>query len=148
LSQCTLIFLTMTWFDSLTQLQETCLTTSFFPMAALLLLTLNTTGKICVKHGTHSNLWNPYSIRSRIALITQKQGESPSVRHTSSRLRTPRSLQLDVKLRPLPQPHLRTRTYAQTSIRTQRATQLRGVLARAYSVSIQSLNTFITTTVT
>jgi hypothetical protein len=26
--------------------------------------------EICVKHGTHSNLWCPYSSRSRIALIT------------------------------------------------------------------------------
>jgi hypothetical protein len=85
----------MTWLDSLTQLQETCLTTSLSPMAALLLLTLNTTGKICVKHGTHSNLGNTYSSRSSIALITHKQGESPSVRHKSSRLRTPRSFQLE-----------------------------------------------------
>jgi hypothetical protein len=43
-------------------------------MAALLLLTLNTTEKICTKHGTHINLWNTYSNRSRIVLITQNQG--------------------------------------------------------------------------
>jgi hypothetical protein len=52
-----------------------------------------------------------------------------------------------VKLLPLPQPHLRTRTYAQTYPSTQRATQLRRVLACAYSVSIQNLNTVSTTTV-
>jgi hypothetical protein len=56
LSQCTLKFLKMTWLDSLTQLQETCSNTSFSPIAALLLLTFNTTGKICVTHGTHSRL--------------------------------------------------------------------------------------------
>jgi hypothetical protein len=88
-------FLTMTWLASLTQLQETCLTTSFSTMAALLMLTLNTTGKICVNNGTHSTLYNPYSSRFRIALITQRQGGSPSVRHKSSRLRTPKSLQLE-----------------------------------------------------
>jgi hypothetical protein len=43
-------------------------------MAASLMFTLSTTGKICVKHGTHSNLWSPYSSVFRIALITQKQG--------------------------------------------------------------------------
>jgi hypothetical protein len=48
---------------------------------------------------------------------------------------------------PLPQPHLRTRTYAHTNQSTQRATQLIGVMARAYSVSIQNLNTVSTTTV-
>jgi hypothetical protein len=52
-----------------------------------------------------------------------------------------------VKLLPLPQTQLRTRTYAHTYQSTQRATQLRGVLARAYSVSIQNLNTVSTTTV-
>jgi hypothetical protein len=51
------------------------------------------------------------------------------------------------KLLPLPQPHLRTRTHAQTCQSTQRATQLRGVLARANSVSIQNLKTFSTMTV-
>jgi hypothetical protein len=43
-------------------------------MEVSLMLTLRTTGKICVKHGTHSNLWSPYSSRFRIALIMQKQG--------------------------------------------------------------------------
>jgi hypothetical protein len=43
-------------------------------MAASLLLILIPTVKICVKHGTHINLYNTYSSRSRIALITQKQG--------------------------------------------------------------------------
>jgi hypothetical protein len=52
-----------------------------------------------------------------------------------------------VKLLPLPQPHSRARTYAQTCQSTQRATQLRGVLARAYYVSIQNLNTVSTTSV-
>jgi hypothetical protein len=52
-----------------------------------------------------------------------------------------------VKVLPLPQPHLRTRTYAQTYPSTQRATQLRGVLARVYSVTIQNLNTVSNTTV-
>jgi hypothetical protein len=46
-----------------------------------------------------------------------------------------------VKLRPLPQPHLRARTYAETYPIAQRATQLRSVLARVYSVSRQNLNT-------
>jgi hypothetical protein len=54
--------------------------------------------------------------------------------------------QLDVKLLPLPQPHLRARTYAHTYQSTQRATQLRGVLAHAYYVSIQNLNTVSTMT--
>jgi hypothetical protein len=46
-----------------------------------------------------------------------------------------------VKLLPLPQPQLRARTYAQTNPSTQRATQLRSVIARVYSVSRQNLNT-------
>jgi hypothetical protein len=46
-----------------------------------------------------------------------------------------------VKLLPLPQPQLRTRTYAQTYPGTQRATQLKSVMARVYSVSRQNLNT-------
>jgi hypothetical protein len=50
-------------------------------------------------------------------------------------------LQGFVKLRPLPQTQLRARTYAQTNISAQRATQLRSVLARVYSVSRQNLNT-------
>jgi hypothetical protein len=45
-----------------------------------------------------------------------------------------------VKLRPLPQPQLRARTYAQTYPSAQRATQLRSVLARVRSVSRQNLN--------
>jgi hypothetical protein len=36
-----------------------------------------------------------------------------------------------VKLRPLPQPHLRKHTYTHTYPRTQRATQLKSVLACA-----------------
>jgi hypothetical protein len=44
-----------------------------------------------------------------------------------------------VKLLHLPQPHLRTRTHAHTYQSTQRATQIRGVLARANYVSIQNL---------
>jgi hypothetical protein len=40
-----------------------------------------------------------------------------------------------VKLLPLPQPQLRKRTDARTNPNTQRATQLRIVLARVYSVS-------------
>jgi hypothetical protein len=47
---------------------------------------------------------------------------------------------MDVKLRPLPQPQMRARTYAQTNPRAQRATQLRSVLARVCSVSRQNLN--------
>jgi hypothetical protein len=43
-----------------------------------------------------------------------------------------------VKLLPLPQPHLRTRTDTHTYQSTQRSTQLRGVLVRAYYVSIQN----------
>jgi hypothetical protein len=58
---------------------------------------------------------------------------------------TPRPL--PVKLLPLPQPHLRMRTCAHTYHSTQRAIQLTGVLARAYSVSIQNLNTVSNTTV-
>jgi hypothetical protein len=46
-----------------------------------------------------------------------------------------------VKLRPLPQPQLRARTYAQTYTSAQRATQLRSVLALVCSVSRQNLNT-------
>jgi hypothetical protein len=46
-----------------------------------------------------------------------------------------------VKLFPLPQPHSRTRTYAETNPSAQRATQLRSVLARVCSVSRQNLNT-------
>jgi hypothetical protein len=45
------------------------------------------------------------------------------------------------------QPHLRTRIYAHTYQSTQRATQLTGVLAHAYYVSIQNLNTVSTKTV-
>jgi hypothetical protein len=74
LSQCTFKILTMTWLAFLTQLKETFSNTSFSPMAALLLLTLNTTGKIRVTHGTHIILWNPYSSRSRTMLITQREG--------------------------------------------------------------------------
>jgi hypothetical protein len=47
---------------------------------------------------------------------------------------------MGVKLLPLPQPQLRARTYAQTNPSAQRATQLRSVLARVYSVSRQNLN--------
>jgi hypothetical protein len=46
-----------------------------------------------------------------------------------------------VKLLPLPQPQLRARTYTHTNPSAQRATQLRSVLARVYSVSRQNLNT-------
>jgi hypothetical protein len=49
-----------------------------------------------------------------------------------------------VKLIPLPQPPMRARTDARTNPSTQRATQLRSVLARVYAVSIQNQ---ITTTV-
>jgi hypothetical protein len=41
----------------------------------------------------------------------------------------------------LPQPHLRTRTYAETNPSAQRATQLRSVIACVCSVSRQNLNT-------
>jgi hypothetical protein len=50
-------------------------------------------------------------------------------------------LQGCAKLRPLQQPHLRTRTYAETYTSAQRVTQLRSVLARACSVSRENLNT-------
>jgi hypothetical protein len=43
--------------------------------------------------------------------------------------------------RPLPQPQLRARTYAETNPSAQRATQLRSVLARVCSISRQNLNT-------
>jgi hypothetical protein len=46
-----------------------------------------------------------------------------------------------VKLLPLPQPQLRARMDARTNPSAQRATQLRSVLARVYSVSRQNLNT-------
>jgi hypothetical protein len=46
-----------------------------------------------------------------------------------------------VRLRSLPQPQLHARTYAETNQSAQRATQLRSVLARMYSVSRQNLNT-------
>jgi hypothetical protein len=45
------------------------------------------------------------------------------------------------------EPHLRTRTYAHTYPSTQRDTQLKRVMVRAYSVSRQNLNTVNTTTV-
>jgi hypothetical protein len=60
---------------------------------------------------------------------------------------SPLSIGNDVKLLPFPQPHLRVRIYTQTYPSTQRATHLRGVLARAYSVSINNLNTVSTKTV-
>jgi hypothetical protein len=50
-------------------------------------------------------------------------------------------LEFNVKLLPLPQPNLLTRTYAQTYPSAQRATKLKIVLARVYSVSRQNLNT-------
>jgi hypothetical protein len=59
-------------------------------------------------------------------------------------LRRSNSLQVlrgRVKLLPLSQPQLRARTYARTNPSAQRATQLRSVLARVYSVSRQNLNT-------
>jgi hypothetical protein len=43
-----------------------------------------------------------------------------------------------VKLLPLLQPPLRARTDTRTNPSTQRATQLRSVLARVYAVSIQN----------
>jgi hypothetical protein len=46
-----------------------------------------------------------------------------------------------VKLLPLPQPHLHTRSYTQTYSSAQRATQLKSVMVRVYSVSRQNLNT-------
>jgi hypothetical protein len=46
-----------------------------------------------------------------------------------------------VKLLPLPQPHLRTRTYTQTYPSAKRATHFKIVMARVYYVSIQNLNT-------
>jgi hypothetical protein len=46
-----------------------------------------------------------------------------------------------IKLRPLPQPQLRARTYAEKNTSTRGATQLRSVLARVCSVSRQNLNT-------
>jgi hypothetical protein len=46
-----------------------------------------------------------------------------------------------VKLLPLPQPHSRTRTYAHTYPRAQKATQLKSVMAHVYSVSRQNPNT-------
>jgi hypothetical protein len=46
-----------------------------------------------------------------------------------------------VKLLPLPQPQLRARMDSRTNPSAQRATQLRSVLARVYSVSKQNLNT-------
>jgi hypothetical protein len=51
------------------------------------------------------------------------------------------------KLLPLLQPQSRTRTYVHTCQSTQRATQPRGVLARAYYVPVQNLNTVINMTV-
>jgi hypothetical protein len=45
-----------------------------------------------------------------------------------------------VKLLPLPQPHLRTCTYARIYPSAQRDTHLKSVLAHAYYVSIQNLN--------
>jgi hypothetical protein len=58
--------------------------------------------------------------------------------HQANRLQVLRGC---VKLRPLPQPHLRMHTYAETNPSAQRATQLRSVLAHVCSVSRQNLNT-------
>jgi hypothetical protein len=52
-----------------------------------------------------------------------------------------------VKLLPLKQPHLRICTYAKTYPSTQRASQVRRVLAHMFFASIQSLNTVSTTIV-
>jgi hypothetical protein len=57
---------------------------------------------------------------------------------------TTRLLNENVKLLPLPHPPVRARTDARTNPSTQRATQLRSVLARVYAVSIHNQ---ITTTV-
>jgi hypothetical protein len=46
-----------------------------------------------------------------------------------------------VRLRPLPQPQLRARTYAEKNPSARRTTQLRSALARVCSVSRQNLNT-------
>jgi hypothetical protein len=60
------------------------------------------------------------------------------------RVVTPAPRRVSVKLLPLPQPPLRARTDARTNPNTQRATQLRSVLACVYAVSRQNQ---ITTTV-
>jgi hypothetical protein len=60
---------------------------------------------------------------------------------TSSQHYTSTNIPLLFKLRPLPQPQLRARTYAQTNPSARGATQLRSVLARVCSVSRQTLNT-------
>jgi hypothetical protein len=49
-----------------------------------------------------------------------------------------RSARFIVKLLPLPQPPVCTRTDVQTNLSAQRATQLRCVLACVYAVSIQN----------
>jgi hypothetical protein len=59
------------------------------------------------------------------------------------RIKSGRGVVID-KLLPLPQPPVRVRTDAWTNKSAQRATQLRRVLARVYTVSIQNQ---ITTTV-
>jgi hypothetical protein len=50
------------------------------------------------------------------------------------------AVSMPVKLLQLPQPQLRTRTYAHTYPIAQRATHLKSVLAHVYSISIQNLN--------
>jgi hypothetical protein len=84
----------MIWLAFLIQLQWACLNTSFSPMEALLQLTLNTTGKICVEHGIPISPWNLYSSRSKKVLFMERQGGSLSVRRRSSRLCMRRSLKL------------------------------------------------------
>jgi hypothetical protein len=65
----------------------------------------------------------------------------------SSPLATPILIKLLPFPLPQPRPRPRARTYAHTFQRTQRATQLRGVLARAYCVTVQNMNTVSNTTV-
>jgi hypothetical protein len=67
-------FSTTAWLDLLTQLQKTCLNTSFSLMAASLQFILNTTLKTCEKHGILSSPWKHYSSRFRTVFIMQRQG--------------------------------------------------------------------------
>jgi hypothetical protein len=113
-----------------------------------------------LQNGKKIPKWQPRSRQAIFVGISKNHAQSvPCVYNPRSRLASPQfhvvfddtfgsttcaaTNALPVKLRPLPlpQPQLRARTYAETNPSAQRATQLRSVLARVYSVSRQNLNT-------
>jgi hypothetical protein len=79
-----------------------------------------------------------------IAETTQLHREATQVYRTYHNVDQAIKKLIVVKLIPLPQPPVRTRTDARTNPSAQRATQLRSVLARVYAVSIQNqINTTV-----